>query len=215
MHGLHVVVIHFTAYDLYQLRHCLQLYILHLYLVHLVDDALVVWCQHLCAVFPIGLVAVVLLGIVAGGNVYAGLCMQVTDGEGHFGSGSEALKEIHLDAVGAEDGSHCLGKETAVVAAVMAYHYAQLLAFGEGFEQVVGKSLCGHTHDVFVHAVGASAHDATQSASTELQVLVESVYQSGLVLILHHLADFCLCLFVVVGRGEPGLCLCFTLLDQL
>ena len=42
----------------------LGLHIADLYLVHLVDDTGIVWSQHLCAVVPIGLVAIVLARIV-------------------------------------------------------------------------------------------------------------------------------------------------------
>ena len=49
--------------------------------LHLVDDAGVVRCEHLCSVSPISLVAVVLFRVVACGDVDAALASKMTDGE--------------------------------------------------------------------------------------------------------------------------------------
>ena len=95
----------------------------------------------------------------------------------------------------------------------MAYNHRALLA-REGFQDIVGKALSGHAHDILVHAVGACTHDAAQSAGTKLQVLIECVDEGGLVLCVEHGLYFFSCLFVE-GRAEPLLRSCLTLGNQL
>ena len=60
----HVVVVHFATDNLNQVGIGFELYVFELHLVHLVNDTLVVWCQHLSAIAPVCLVAIVFLGVV-------------------------------------------------------------------------------------------------------------------------------------------------------
>ncbi len=198
VNSLHVFIVHLTTDDFYQFVYGCELHVLNLNLVHLIYDTCVVRHEHLCTVFPVSLISVVFFGIVAGCYVNSCLCAQMTYGKGNFWCGAQALEEIHLYAVGTKDGSYSLGKETSVVAAIVSHYNTQLLTLGEGLNQIVGKSLCGHAHDVLVHSVGSCSHDAAQSTCAEFQILVKGVHQICLVLILHHLADFRFCLFVVV-----------------
>ena len=87
---------------------------------YLVDDTGIVGSEHLGTIFPIGLVAVVLFGVVAGGDVDTGLALQSADGEGTFGSGAHVIEEISLDAVGRKDVGNGLSIKAAVVAAGVA-----------------------------------------------------------------------------------------------
>ena len=86
-----------------------------------------------------------------------------------------------------------------MVAAVVAYDNSEVSAPWEGLEDVVGKALCGSAYDVAVHAVCACAHDAAQAACAELEALVESIYESGLVVSLEQCAHFGFRLFVIDG----------------
>ena len=45
-------------------------------------------------------------------------------------------------------------------------------------QDVVRKSLCGHTHGVLVHPVGSHAHNAAETARSEFEILVECVLKS-------------------------------------
>ena len=128
LHGLQVIPVHFAADDLDEVGVALELHVFYLHLVHLIDDTRVVGCQHLCAVFPVSLVAIVLFRVVGGGDVHAGLSSELPDGEGDFGRGTQALEEIDLDAVGREDVCHGLGVFAAVVAAVVTNDHAEVLA---------------------------------------------------------------------------------------
>ena len=67
--------------NLYQLLVALELDVGYLNLVYFVDDANIVWCQHLCAVRPVSLVSVVFARIVACRYVHASLASQVSYGE--------------------------------------------------------------------------------------------------------------------------------------
>ena len=86
-------------------------------------------------------------------------------------------EEISLDTISREDGSNSLSEETRVVTAVMAYNNRKVLLTWESLEDVVSKALCSHTNDIFVHSVGTCAHNTAQTTSTELQVLIESIYE--------------------------------------
>ena len=165
----------------------LKLHIIDGHLVHLVDDTGIVGSEHLGTIFPIGLVAVVLFGVVAGGDVDTGLALQFADGEGTFGSGAHVIEEISLDAVGRKDVGHGLSIKAAVVTAVVANDYGNLIAVSKVLLQIIGKALGGHTHGINVHAIAAGTHDATQTTRTKLQVFIEALDQFGLVFIFQHL----------------------------
>ena len=209
LHGGHVVIVHFAADNLDEIPVGFKLDVFNLHLVHLVDDTLVVWSQYLCTVCPVGLVSVVLLGVVRSGYVYTGNGTQLTDGKTDFGCGTEAFKQVCLDAVGTEDGGNALGKHASVVAAVMTNNHA-LSSLGESLVDVVGKALCGHAHDVLVHAVGAHAHDTAQTTCTEFQTLIEGVNQRSLVLIVQESLHLCLCFGIILVTVEPLLSLGLT-----
>ena len=169
--------------------------------------------QHLCAIIPIGLVAVVLARVVAGGDVDAALATQVADGKGNFRRRAQVVKEIDLDAVGREDGCRDFSKLAAVVAAVVSHNHGDLLQVLEVLVQVVGQTLGGGTHGIDVHTVAAGTHDATQAARAKFQILVEAVYQLGLVLVFQHTFHFGLG-FCIVCRGQPLFGLFSHLFDE-
>ncbi len=212
--SLQIVPVHLATDNLDEVVVGLELHILDLHLVHLVDDALVVRREHLGAVVPIGLVAVILAGVVRGGDVDTSLTAQLTDGKRDLRRGTQALEEICLDAVGREDGCNGLCKHTAVVAVVVTYYDSEVVTSGECLQDIVGKTLGGHTNDILVHAVGAGTHDATQTARTELEVLIEGVDERCLVGIVQHCLYFLTCL-LVKGRRKPFLSPCLALSNQL
>ena len=108
----HIVVVHLATDNLYLVPVGLKLNLVDSYLVHFLDDACVVRSKHLCTVAPVGLVAVVLLRVVRSSNVDTSLGAKLTDSERNFWCWAQTLEEVRLDAVGREDGSNSLGKET-------------------------------------------------------------------------------------------------------
>ena len=202
MDSLQIVDVHLAADNLDELLAGCELYLIDSHLVDLVDDAGVVGREDLGAVVPVGLVAVVLARIMAGGDVHTSLGTELTDGEGYLRCRTQTLKEVDLDAVGREDVGTSLGKKARVVAAVMAHNHGEVAAAGESLEDIIGKILGGHAHNVAVHAVGAGSHDAAQSTGAELEVLVEGVDEGGLVGVTEHSLHLGTGLLVKVG-GEP------------
>ena len=170
--------------------------------LHFVDDAGVMWRHKLAAVVPVGFVAVVFLGVVRGGEHDARLAFEVADGEREFRGGAYVVEEIYRKAIGGKHVGCNLGELAAMVAAVVRDGGFQFLA-GEAALDIVGKPLSGHADGVFVHAVGADAHDSAQAASAELEAAVKAFVEFFRVLGLH-LADSSLCLFIVCSF-EPSL----------
>ena len=146
------------------------------------DDVLVHGRGDLAAVAPEDLVAVILLGVVAGGDHDAGGRALEADGIAQFRGGAQGVEQVDVDAVVGEDVGGNLGEQAGVV---------------------VREALGGHAHGVLVHAVGAHAHDAAEAAGAELEVPVEGVFQADGVGFLQFL-DFCLGLGVEVPF-EPAL----------
>ena len=83
-----------------------------------------------------------------------------------------------------------------MVAAVVT-HDNTWLTVGECLVDVIGKALCGLSNDVDIHAIGAHAHDAAQTACAEFQTLIEGVDEGCLVLCFEHSLHFCLGLCVI------------------
>ena len=74
MDVLKIFLIDVFANDLNQIGVALKLYLTHvLYIIDIVDDVDIMGRYHLSAIIPIGLVAVIFLGIVRGGDVHTTL----------------------------------------------------------------------------------------------------------------------------------------------
>ena len=81
VHSVQVVDIHLTTDNLDEVIVRRELHLVNRHLVHLVNDARIVRCQHLCAIVPVSLVTVILAWVVAGSDVHTCLCAQLTDSE--------------------------------------------------------------------------------------------------------------------------------------
>ena len=129
--------------------------------------------RQLRTVLPVDLVAVVLLGVVAGGDVDARLAAILPHGKAQLRGGTQRLEDPHMDAVGGAYLGGGPGKLHGVVAAVHADGHAPLfgvLALGADH---VGKALGGPADHVHVHLVQTHLHGAPQSRRAELQRAVE------------------------------------------
>ena len=210
---LQVRLVHVLSDHLDERVVALELHVADAHLVHLVDDTCVVGCEHLRAVLPVSLVAIVLTRVVAGRQVDTALRLEVSDGERALRRGAHLVEEVDLDAVGREDIGHRAGVEVGVVAAVVTDDGADLLAVLEALLQIVGESLRRHADGIDVHAVGARAHDAAQSARSKFQVAVERLNQFRLVGIVEHGLNGMARILVEVG-SEPLLCFRLALGDQ-
>ena len=125
--------------------------------------------RQLGAVGPVDLIAVILLGIVAGGDIDARLTVVFPHGEAQLRRGPQRLEDTHMDAVGGADLCGGSGKLHRVVAAVHAQGHAPALGLLALSADDVGKALSGPADDVDVHLVQADAHGAAQAGGAELQ----------------------------------------------
>ena len=202
MYFVQVRLVDVLADELNERRIALELHVFHLHLAHLVDDAFVVRSQHLRPVFPISLVAVILLRVVARRYIHAGLTPQVTNGIRALGRGPHIVEQIDLNAVGREDVRHGLGELTTVVSAIVTHDHRDIFLALEVFLQIVGKALRSHAHRIDVHTVRTRAHDAAQPTCPELEILIETFDQLRLV----RRSQLCLDSpprLLVKGRSKP------------
>ena len=145
-------------------------------LLNLSNDILVVRGSYLRTISPICLVAIVLLGIVRRRYNNTALAPQLTNCEAQLGGRTQFVEQINLEAIRCENVGNTLSKEARVVTRVVRYGNLHLLTL-EALLQVVRQALSSHTDSIFVHTVRTHAHNAAQTARTELQVFIEALGQ--------------------------------------
>ena len=120
--------------------------------------------RDLAAVRTIDLIAVVLRGIVAGGDADADAAVQLAHSKAQRRNRLEPGIEMCGDAVCGEDRRGLARKHVGADAAVVGNGgtLRQLRAV-----QIVGNGLCGAADDIDVHAVRARAKDAAQTGGAE------------------------------------------------
>ena len=138
----------------------------NVHLLHLLAMASAWWGQ-LGAVLPVDLIAVVLLGVVAGGDVDAGDAAVFPDGEGQLGRGAQGLKDAHGDAVARHDaGGARANSWSGCGSRSRSPRPAWPPPLGQND---LGEGLGGVADDMDVHLVQAHAHGAPQTGGAELQ----------------------------------------------
>ena len=143
----------------------------HVQLAHLGGHLLGMLGGQLGAVGPVDLIAVVLLGVVAGGDVDAGDAAILPHGEGQLRRGAQGLEQPHGDAVGGHDAGGLAGELLRVVPAVEADGDAPLGGLGPLLQDHLGEGLGGMADNVDVHPVQAHPHDAPQAGGAEGQLV--------------------------------------------
>ena len=146
-------------------------------LCHLPGDGGGVLGGQLGPVGPVDLVAVVLGGVVAGGDVQAGDAAVLPHGEGELRGGAHGLKQAHGDAVGGHDLGGPFGKLPGVQAAVVADGHPLGGGLGTLGQDDLGKGLGGVADHMEVHPPQAHPHDPPQAGGAELQHTEEAVLQ--------------------------------------
>ena len=86
----------------------------------------------------------------------------------------------------------------------MADDNLNLRQFLELLLQVVREALRGGSHGVYVHAIGAHAHDAAQASGAELQVFVEGLDEVRRVVLVEQGLHLATGLFVILW-AQPDL----------
>ena len=151
----------------------------HIDLCHMGGDPVGQLGADLGAGLPVDLVAVVFLGVVAGGHIDAGAGAQVPDGKGKLRRGPHVCKEPDLEPVGGQHPGGLPGEPAAVDAAVPADTDP---TGGKGFpllQDHPGKGLGGLPDGVDIDVADAHAHDAPQPGGAETQGGKEAAFQLG------------------------------------
>ena len=203
---LEVSIVHLFTDNLDERLVSSKLHIVNLNLVHLIYYTDIMRRQHLCSVLPICLISVILTRIMRSCYVHTSLTSEMAYRERTLRCRTHVVEKIHLDAVCGEDVSYCLGKQAAVVTAVVAHDYRNRTASGKILFQIICKALCSHSHCVNVHSVTACSHYTAESAGTEFQIFVETLYQLCLVTVVKHSLNRLASAFVK-RRRQPLFCL--------
>ncbi len=150
------------------------------------------WCDHLRAVTPVDLVAVVLRGVVTGGYDKPRGAVQHPNGIGELRSGAQGGEEIRLDTVSGKHSSRLHGKLPGVPSRIVRYSHRAgassvritLLVY------VLGEAGCGSTNHKGVHTVVTATDDAPEAAGSKLEVRIKPVFQFRPLLLLEKGLDF-------------------------
>ena len=159
--------------------------------------------RKLRAVRPVDLVAVVLLGVVAGRHVQTGGAAVVPNGKAQLRGGTKGIENTDMDAVGGHDRSGLFRKGATVEAAVVGDGDALglgLLALGGDH---IGEGLGGMADHIGIHVVQAHLHGAAQTGGAELQRCIEAAFD--LFLVILDGVQFLPLLFAESGTVKPAL----------
>ena len=162
---------------------------------YILDYALVVRRNYLSAIAPVNFVSVVFFRVMRSGDDDSRVAVQVTDCKRQFGRRTQLVEQINLNSICRQYRSGNLCKFAAVVTAVVCYCATDSLSLVAECKQIVCQSLRSHSHGVAVHTVCSRPHNSAQSASAELQVLVEALVELFGV-IFNHFGDSLACLLV-------------------
>ena len=174
IHGFHVIVI----------RHRTDFF----------DDFAVSGRSHLCTVLPVCLIAVILRRIMACRHYDTGNAAKFSDRKGKFRCGTQRVKHISLDAVCRHAQSRLIRKLGGHPSGIISNCHTLLLA--ALFQNIVCKPLSGFSYRIDIHAVRARADHPSETARTEFQFLVKTIF--NLAFISRNTAKLLLCRFIKV-----------------
>ena len=135
--------------------------------------------NNLGSIVPVGLVTVVLGRIVGSGNNNTSVAAQSSDSIGKLWGGAQTGEQVGLEAIGGKDTGGGLSKNVGEPSGIVGYNGGKLTClglFGEGLDDVVCQALGGVVDNPGVHAVCSTTDNASQTTSSEFQVLVEAVF---------------------------------------
>ncbi|EAU68212.1 hypothetical protein STIAU_7739 [Stigmatella aurantiaca DW4/3-1] len=157
--------------------------------LHRVDgggDALIVRGDDLRAVAPVDLVAVVLRGIVAGGDHHRRTGPQAQRGERRQGRGHEAGEDERGDPFGGQHTRGVLGELGAHPAPIPADDHAPGHGLGHLGLEIARQPRRGAAHHGPVHPVGTGPQHPAQPRGAKLQVSREAIRQVRRIVLRQH-----------------------------
>ena len=116
--------------------------------------------------------------------------MQIAGRKGHGRNRHQNRPDIHLDAIGSKypGGNFC--KHIALDAAVVADGHRRRFKV---LFQIVCQTLRSLCHRVDVHAVGACADHAAQTARTKSKITIECIFYFGTIQRFQFSSNICVC----------------------
>ena len=144
--------------------------------VHFCCNCICVLGGQLCAVFPVYLVAVVFLGVMACSDVNTCNGAILDNHEGQFGSGTQAFGQQRLDAVCCHNASCFTCEHVTVDTAVVCDGNATSNCFFAFCLDNVSECLSCMTNNVDVHVTQTGCQSATQTCSTKGQGFEETAF---------------------------------------
>ena len=159
---------------------------------------------NLAAVCTVDLITVVLAGVVRSRDHDTRRSVQIAGRKRHSRHRHQDGPDIDLDAIGREHLGGHFCKHIALDAAVIADGHGRLCKV---LFQIIGQALRGLCHSIDVHAVGACADDAAQTARAKGKVTVKRIFDFGIV------QRFQLCHYIGIdsGLGQPALIFLFNI----
>ena len=151
----------------------------------------------LAAIGAVNLVAVILAGVVGGGDHHARVRPQVPHGEGHRRHRHQPGPNGNLYPICRKYTGRHTGEHIAFDAAVIADANAGLFPL---LVEIIRQALGGLCHRVDVHPVGSGADHTPQAAGSEGQVPVKRVLR----LLPGHCAKGVLCFGIHSRPGKPA-----------
>ena len=176
---------------------------------HLLCNGLSLLRRELRPVGPVDLIAVIFLGVVAGGDIESGCSAVMQDGEAQLRSRAQGLEQAHADAVCSHDAGGLLGEAAAVYAAVMRDGNAALGRVHSLFENDVCKRLSRVADNMDIHVVQAELHRAAETGGAELKRGEETALY--LFFVARYGIEFLPFLFAESGAVKPVLILFFVI----
>ena len=167
---------------------------------------------HLRPVLAVNFIAVVFLGIVAGGDHDARNGAEFAHRIREHGNGVNVVKQIGDDPVGGQNFRRGARKFRRFPARIVGNDHAALHGGRTQRFYVFRKSLGGAADGVDVHHVGAVADDAAHSRRAEFQFGAETVFDG--LFIPRNGCEFRLSLRIERGIGAPFAIHCFIIHKQ-
>ena len=172
---LHIIIIQLATDNLNKFFIAGHLHISHRHLIHLIDNALIMWLKYLTSILPICLIAIILFRVMTCGHIHTTLSGQMTNSKTNLWSRTQALKQIHLDSVRSKHFGYSLSIQTAVIAAVMTYYHTHYIAlqslkttFFLNLQEIVCITLRRLSNHILIHTIRAWTHCSTQTACSKL-----------------------------------------------
>ena len=125
------------------------------------------------------------------------LTPQLSNGKRNFGSRTQSIEQIYFNTIRRKNIGSDLGKFAAVVPAIVTDSNLYLGQVGKGLFQIIGQSLSSSSHRIDIHTIRSGSHNSTQTTRTKFEILINRLYQIGLIFVIEHGTHSGLCFFVI------------------